>query len=104
MSTIKGVFSLSFFSLLHLLFSQKGLSYGSELLHGVLTPPPIRLWGDFYNHNFVNYQTYHLVSDAWLVVFNIQLVFLGARAPLEIASVSKSVSQSVTKKFENNKK
>ena len=51
-STINGVFSLSLslslysFSLLHLLFSQKGLLYGSEILHGVLSHKRNIIWGE----------------------------------------------------------
>jgi hypothetical protein len=37
-------------------------------------------------------------------IFSPEFLFLGAKTPLEIACVSKSVSQSVTKKFGNSSK
>ena len=43
MSTINGVFYLLSFSLVGLLFSQNGLSYGSEILYGVFIHQKIRL-------------------------------------------------------------
>jgi hypothetical protein len=44
-STINGVISLYFFSLsAGLLFSQKGLSYGFETLHGVFIHKKDKIW------------------------------------------------------------
>ena len=46
-STIKGVFFF-FFSMPMLLFSQKGFSWGSKILHGVLTHPKNKILGEIF--------------------------------------------------------
>ena len=76
LATINGIFSLSPFSLPGILFSQKGLSYGSETLHWVITENILEKWRE----NLSGYLSTFLPSPPKHVYRKIPLVSMGGRA------------------------